>query len=166
MQLELQGVTVTVDEKAITKLLLERLSGVRATSGLGSIQIPRIGEYWPGQGGIFTGIGIGNDDRGDVAVITAESDFDAPTWNAATEKAEAYSADGHRDFSLPWRSEQPLQFANLRARFKPEAYWSREQHREHSGCAWYQYFTNGNQDYGRQSLSYVRACAVRRFPIR
>ena len=76
-------------------------------------------------------------------------------WSAAVEWAE--KAGG----ALPSRQEQALLYANLKDQFKPEWYWSGEQH--DGSFAWFQNFY-----YGSQSTSHhhkgneLRVRAVRR----
>jgi hypothetical protein len=65
---------------------------------------------------------------------------------------------------LPTRQEQALLYANCKAQFKADWYWSGEAHASGSGFAWYQHF-----DYGDQGTSGIynelRARAVRRLSI-
>lgn len=74
-------------------------------------------------------------------------------WFAAVEWAE--KAGG----ALPSRQEQALLYANLKDQFKPEWYWSGEQH--DASFAWFQLFNGGGQDLGRKGNE-LRARAVRR----
>jgi hypothetical protein len=78
------------------------------------------------------------------------------SWSAAVEWAE--KAGG----ALPTRQEQALLYANLKSEFKPEWYWSGEEH-ETSSYAWYQTFHHGNQIDGHKGFE-LRARAVRRLP--
>lgn len=111
---------------------------------------PRIGEYWPGQGGIYAG-----DFRGDDGVIfgliVADCGEDAgrarwaqdgergdlSTWDGLTNTtalrdncpaaklASDYQADGLADFYLPARRELQLAAANVPHIFGTESwYWS------------------------------------------
>lgn len=74
-------------------------------------------------------------------------------WSAAVEWAE--KAGG----ALPSRQEQALLYANLKDQFKPEWYWSGEQH--DASFAWFQRFGTGYQ-YGSRKDNVLRARAVRR----
>lgn len=65
---------------------------------------------------------------------------------------------------LPTRREQSLLYANLKAHFEAEWYWSSEAHESDGSYAWYQYFYSGHQYYGRKS-SEGRAVAVRRLSV-
>ena len=111
---------------------------------------PRIGEYWPSQGGIYAG-----DFRGDDGVIygliVADCGEDAgrarwapdgersdlSTWDGlantqalrddcpAAKLASDYQADGYADFYLPARRELQLAVANVPHIFGAEGwYWS------------------------------------------
>jgi hypothetical protein len=162
MQLTINSVKVSVDEAEITRMLMERLMGKGGQ--INSAAFPKIGDHWIGQGGIFTGIGRGRDGEPDQIIITADVELEIGGWNELNAAAKDYTADGHHDFSLPWRTEQSLQFANIKERFKEEAYWSCEQHREGSGYAWYQSFFNGNQSISHKGFR-LRGVAVRRIPF-
>ena len=65
---------------------------------------------------------------------------------------------------LPTRQEQALLYANCKAGFKPDWYWSSEQHASDSDCAWVQDFYYGGQGYDRKGGA-CRARAVRRLAI-
>jgi hypothetical protein len=80
------------------------------------------------------------------------------TW----EKAKAFATKASGD--LPTRQEQALLFANCKAQFKADWYWSGEAYASGSGYAWYQDFGYGTQCYD-DILIKLRARAVRRLPI-
>ena len=65
---------------------------------------------------------------------------------------------------LPTRQEQALLYANLKAQFKPNWYWSSQAHETESSWAWSQHFNRGSQD-NRHENDEFRARAVRRLPI-
>ena len=126
---------------------------------LRSITVPEVGEYWPGQGGIFAGMMRGRDGTKSYALILGpmlpESNFDA-----ATKKAAKAKVDGHKDFRPPYRNEQSLLFANLKDHFKSRWYWSCERRAVDEDYAWCQWFDDGFQDYGDVSGTGL-GCAVR-----
>lgn len=65
---------------------------------------------------------------------------------------------------LPTRQEQALLYANCKAQFKRDWYWSSELYASDSGSAWYQGFSYGSQL--NTAISYeLRARAVRRLSI-
>ena len=77
-------------------------------------------------------------------------------------KAKAWAAE--QGGELPTRREQALLFANAPDQFKPDWYWSAEQHAAISDYAWCQLFHNGDQyDFGITSK--LRARSVRRLII-
>jgi hypothetical protein len=127
--------------------------------------LPLIGTAWPGQGGIFAGIVLGEVDGQTVnmALILAEA---RPSkrldWDAAMAWAKTVEADGHADFELPDRKEQRVLWANVQARFEADWYWSGTQYSR--DLAWSQYFDDGFQDYYVKSYEGL-AVAVRRFSI-
>lgn len=65
---------------------------------------------------------------------------------------------------LPDRVESALLFSHAKDEFKPTWYWTREQHAAKSGCAWYQNFYDGDQNY-YYTRGKLRARAVRRSVI-
>jgi hypothetical protein len=89
-------------------------------------------------------------------VILLAGDTSAP-WKKALEWAKKQGGE------LPTRREQSLLFANCKAEFKEDWYWSGEQ-RADAGCAWCQDFSDGYQGWGDVS-DRARARAVRRVPI-
>ncbi|WP_082886881.1 DUF1566 domain-containing protein [Achromobacter ruhlandii] len=111
----------------------------------------KIGEYLPGQGGIYAGDILG-DDGVVYGLVVASEDLDgtyawgpedgertASTWDglvntndllrrdkdyAAARAAKAYSDDGHADFYLPAKRELQIIAANLPHLFQPTLYWT------------------------------------------
>ncbi len=79
------------------------------------------------------------------------------TWDAAVDFAKGAGGE------LPTRREQSLLFANLKAHFEADWYWSSEQYERDGSYAWSQDFSHGFQFYGHKSGE-GRAVAVRRFP--
>jgi hypothetical protein len=76
------------------------------------------------------------------------------TWPAAVDWAHGQGG------TLPTRAEQALLYANLKAQFQPDWYWSSEEYEDDGSCAWGQYFYLGYQ--GFHHKSYVGRCrAVR-----
>jgi hypothetical protein len=139
-----------------------------AAPGLTTIAIPRIGDYWPGQGGIFHGVMLGQNGKPDYALISVEKKHhQADTdFKAMQEYPKGLTIDGHKDFAMPTRKEQRVQFANAKpGQFDEAYYWSGEQSANASACAWYQNFDHGNQ-YDWPKDGRFRGCAVRRIPIR
>lgn len=126
--------------------------------------IPRIGQVWHGQGGIYAGTVRGEEGQPDYHLILAEPDRERINWKDATEWAAGLDADGHKDFTLPKRREQAILFGNVKDRFADAWYWSCETHASYADFAWLQYFTDGLQSYVLKGFSY-RARAVRRLVI-
>lgn len=126
--------------------------------------IPRIGQVWHGQGGIYAGTVRGDEGQPDYHLILAEPDRERINWKDATEWAAGLDADGHNDFTLPKRREQAILFGNVKDRFADAWYWSCETHASDAGFAWDQDFNGGYQSGGRKGGS-CRARAVRRLVI-
>jgi len=170
MQLNIKGISVEVADDQIASLVLRHFTGnsnavsAISPSTLRHISVPPLGCVWPGQGGIFTGIARGgHDGQPDHLVITGPK-INAMPWDDAMKKAAAIEVEGHKDFSLPFRREQALQYANIPEGFENEWYWSCEQRAADAAWAWVQYFDNGYQNYEPKDR-YYRARAVRRILI-
>ena len=88
-------------------------------------------------------------------VLMAEQPSEALSWDAAMKWAESVGG------SLPTRQEQALLFANCKPHIKPEWHWSSEVFGLNASYAWYCYFLDGTQYYGRK-LNEGSARAVRR----
>jgi hypothetical protein len=104
----------------------------------------------------YAGLILGENGEADYHLILLPGEVEDVTWEAARKWADEHDA------SLPTRREQSLLYANLKGEFKPNWYWSGEEHADNSGWAWSQNFYNGYQDSNGKS-SKLRARAVRRF---
>lgn len=164
MQFQKNGITVSIDDDQIQRLVLDRLSVEPGLIHFGSIVAPRIGQVWLGQGGIYAGAMRGRDGAPDYHLIVGPEFDGISNWGELTKWAASLDIDSRRDFHLPYRKEQALCFANVPELFKPEWYWSREQLESISSIAWSQDFHNGNQlNWGKAND--FRARAVRRLII-
>ncbi|HCE07021.1 MAG TPA: hypothetical protein DEQ40_00155 [Oxalobacteraceae bacterium] len=124
---------------------------------------PAIGQQWPGQGGIYAGLSRGRDGTPDYHLIVGP-ELTAAAWGNAKQQAAALVIDDHADFTLPFRAEQSLLFANVPELFKKDWYWSCEQLASGPDYAWMQNFVTGDQGDYRKSYE-LRARAVRRLKI-
>lgn len=106
------------------------------------------------EGEHYAGLALKADGTPSHHLILLPGEGEDLQWTAAVEWAE--KAGG----ALPTRQEQALLYANLKDQFKPEWYWSGEQH-ENGSYAWYQGFLYGSQNYDPKDLE-LRARAVRR----
>ena len=110
-----------------------------------AITPPPIGDYWVGQGGIYSGLVRGENGQPDYHLILdvggSQQEF---TWEAAKACAQRVIADGHQDFTLPNRIESALLFANLRDKFNPN-YWHWTWTEHSAGRAFGQNFYSGTQ---------------------
>ncbi|MBS0427583.1 MAG: DUF1566 domain-containing protein [Proteobacteria bacterium] len=149
---------------------------------------PRIGQPWPGQGGIYAGLFRGDD--ADYHLILATAKLGSLAWGGtrkvagamserdglantmallddkakhpAAEACAALEVDGHHDFYLPARFELALLFANVRDHVEHRWHWSSTQSDWDASCAWYCHFYDGYQ-YGLRKSYEGCAVAVRRF---
>lgn len=90
-------------------------------------------------------------------VVLLPGEIEDVGWEKAGKWAAAQGGE------LPDRLEGALLFATLKAEFKPEWYWTREQHVLGSDHAWYQGFGHGYQYYYHKS-DQLRARAIKRIP--
>ena len=123
------------------------------------VSLPRIGEMWADQGGIYAGLCRGIDGAADHHLIlsTAKPDTEL-AWDDALAWARDLDDAGLNDWALPTRAESAVLFGNLRDQFDREWHWTSEQ--GSAGTAWYQYFSGGYQ--GLYESFRGRARAVRR----
>lgn len=91
-------------------------------------------------------------------VILLPGEVEEATWKHANEWAAEQGGE------LPDRVEGALLFATLKDEFKPEWYWTREQHAGYDASAWCQHFNDGDQTNTLKTLQ-LRARAVRRLAI-
>jgi len=156
------------------------------------LELPRLGAMWPGQGGRFAGLILGEDGQPNYAEVVAdlkhwpkgawgprsrvsgaESEYDglantramAAAGNEAAKQALGMTIDGHNDFYIASRFEQRLVHLNRAAPGHTGWAWSSTQDRADDDFAWAQYFDDGGQDDCRKAneLPFV---LVRRVPIR
>lgn len=123
---------------------------------------PAIGAQW--EGGIYAGIMRGRDGAPDYYLIVGDelTGKGGMSWNAAM---ALFSQSGKgEDWSLPFRKEQALCFANVPELFEQKAYWSCEPYAGGDASAWYQSFHLGTQSHWRKDYEF-RARAVRRIVI-
>lgn len=164
MNVTKNGIIITIPDAEIIRMALERFELPRFEP-LRPIA-PRIGEAWEGEGGVYAGIARGRDGAPDYHLIVGPEYDGKADWDAMTKWAAAdVSVDGIKDYTLPFRKEQALAFANVPELFKPESYWSCEQHASGSGCAWRQGFSNGGQDHWSKDGGLLRGRAFRRLVI-
>lgn len=157
------GAQVTLDAAAIAALWIAKMKAAPAAQQTLATP-PKIGQYWPGQGGIYAGLAAGRDGAPDYHLIVSDSVVKDVEWEAAKTWAGRLTADGHDDFALPSRKEQALLFANVAGLFDPEWYWSGEAYASNAGYAWCQTFGTGGQ-YCDPIDSELRARAVRRLTV-
>lgn len=131
---------------------------VMQSAGATSLDIPDIGQYWPGQGGIYAGVMPGDGEHAaehlvfstDEGVhlnwgaytddpVGALSDFDGAANTAilvaqprdypAAQWAHGYEKDGHHDFHLPSRREWQTAAATIPGAFSDNTwYWTSTEH--------------------------------------
>jgi hypothetical protein len=106
----------------------------------------------------YAGLIIGQDGQPSYHLVLLPGELESANWNDAVQWA------GEQEGKLPDRREQSLLYANLKDQFKPEWYWSSQDHESVSGYAWCQYFYHGGQSYDHK-CSELRARAVRRLII-
>lgn len=122
--------------------------------------VPRIGEIWPDQGGIYAGVSRGEDSAPDAHIVFLDAIPDEElNWEDAVKWAEGLG-NGAR---LPTRFESALLYANVRDKIETNSwYWTGTQYSD--GYAFLQYFYDGYQDSNGKSYE-GRARAVRRLAL-
>lgn len=125
---------------------------------------PQIGQYWPGQGGIYAGLCRGYSGRPDYHLILAlAGPGKLLSWDDAMAWASTVEADGHTDFAMPTRFESALLYATLRDQCDTDT-WHWMGSPLSAESAWIQHFYDGTQSKDGKRYR-MRARAVRRFPI-
>jgi hypothetical protein len=162
MNLMIRGLNVSVPQDELARLVLDHLTSAQSASVI--LTPPPIGEVWTSQGGTYAGLCRGRDGGHDYHLIVGPEYDGTADWDAAQKWADELSASGFADYGLPFRKEQALCFANVPELFKPETYWSCEQHASVSDYAWGQLFDNGYQGHWTKHDK-LRARAVRRLKI-
>lgn len=129
-----------------------------------TLNVPRIGDAWEGQGGVF--VAIGRDETGQMYhLIRGPEAPEAMTHEDATKFAAELNIDGLTDFTLPTRRDLSLLKATNPEAFRTDDwYWSSERHPANESYVYAQNFLNGDQhDFSTSHTCY--GCAVRRIPI-
>jgi hypothetical protein len=106
----------------------------------------------------YAGIILGQNGQPDHHLVLIKGEAEKLTWKEAL--AWAKKAGG----ALPTRRELRLLWVNAKDQFKPDWYWSGEQHAADSDYAWCQDFFNGDQGSVTAS-NRLRARAVRQIAI-
>jgi hypothetical protein len=109
-------------------------------------------------GEVYAGLILGEKGEPDHHLFVMPGEASGVTFQQAKKWAKEQGGD------LPTRREQRVLFANAKAAFQPEWYWSGEQHASGSGNAWGQHFYGGGQYINYKSYE-GRARAVRRLSI-
>ena len=109
-------------------------------------------------GEIYVGAIISADGSKRHHIILLPGEKNNVNWQGAMDWAASIGGE------LPDRCESALLFATMKDEFESEWHWLREQHVSYSLYAWFQYFVNGNQNYGTKGHE-LRARAVRRLVI-
>lgn len=152
-----QEVTIALRVRDLLRLAVEDLPAEAAPfvpADTAQRDLPPVGAEW--HGGKYAGLTLDGDHL--AALILLPGDFQG-TFAEAKDWAEK------EDGGLPSRHDQLVLFKNMKSEFKDTWYWSGEQRAGDAGCAWYQLFSGGGQDWDGVS-SRSRARAVRRIPIR
>jgi len=158
MQLTKNGLTIEVPDAVVVNLVLERLADNSPVLMPQGLITPPLSQYWPGRGGIFVGTVLGIEGERNYHLILGPECENEMNHPGGMKYAADLEVEGHKDFTLPYRREQRFLFCNGHGHFKPRFYWSCEQHPADPGCAFGQYFDDGDQYYDHKSFKYpVRA---------
>lgn len=126
---------------------------------------PRVGQWWPEQGGVFAGVlRARGDPLYDLCLVRGQLSPGASSWGALMDWAYGLRDHGFADWRLPNRREAALLVCNdFEARRTATWYWTRE--RNGSLYAWAQSFGYGEQDFFPTDTVPCHAMAVRLVPF-
>lgn len=167
------GGKLVVSHEEATRAWLEKVFGADATHPAAAVAVPRIGEYWEGQGGIYVGVMptesgrfahriVSVDEAESLAYgghghstpdasskldgsVNTRSLLSAAVGHPAAKWCAKYTKDGHTDFYLPAQRELSLAWATSANVFAAAWYWSSTQYNAYN--AWLQLFSDGCQDF-------------------
>ena len=182
------GGKLVVPEKEAAQAWLDKVIKASTESvKLRTDDLPMLGEYWDGEGGIFAGF-MPDGNGSQYPLIASGDDFAPVEWGAygedepgaksdidgwantlallesrhshpAAELASGYVKDGHSDFFLPAQRQISLCRATISDKFEKAWYWTSTQ--SSANDAWGQYFDDGYQYYAGKGSQY-RVRLVRR----
>lgn len=165
--IQAEGTTVSTDNPALAKLILDFLSseeGPAAVQPGDVVTTPQVGAHWPEQGGAYAGVHLDADSGDRFHIIVATEDLKGEySWNGAVKAACDFQGAGQDDWELPSRFVLAQVYANLRHLFEEDWYWSSTQFSANG--AWFVNFSNGTQSYSSSKFSSVRVRPVRRLKI-
>ena len=180
------GLTISSPDEAVVLKLATLAMTVDAAPVTSSV--PAIGEYWPGQGGVYVGIRhypdgphhliVGTEDVGKFAwgeygtetgatsrthgILNTTTLLEADGSFPAAEAAANYTADGHHDFGLPSIGELNQVWQYVPDLITEGAYWSSSQ--RSANYAFSLLFGGGSQN-SSGKYTELRVRPVRRLPI-
>lgn len=189
----LGDITITAPQQTVARALLAAAFGdAPMVPPIPASMAPKVGTFWPAQGGINLGLVTGENDEPDYYLIQpldplaylkamplgtygdnvsgachkrdglANTKALAEAGSELCKQILALEIDGFADFYLPAQLEQNLQYHYGGESFVKEWHWSSTQYSSLS--AFGQTFNAGHQNGGVKSYSF-RARAVRRFFI-
>jgi len=127
------------------------------------MNLPKLGQYAAGMGGLSAGIAPGGNGHPDYLLFCAPLEG-MGTYAEALAAAKEHTADGHHDFDGATIVESALCFATCRMHFVRDWYWTKEHYVDDPGYGWIQSF-----DFGYLSWDPLgdrnRFFAVRRVPL-
>ncbi|MGF6153991.1 DUF1566 domain-containing protein [Pseudomonas fluorescens] len=183
--------TISSPDKALVLQFANFVLGAdQPKASTGNTDIPAIGQYWPGQGGVNAGLMRGEDGQPDYWLIVpdvkakklAYGGYKADEPEAASRRdgfantlhlvegsghdhpaaewCDSLTVEGHTDLYLPAISELALCMANVPELFEKQ--WHLSSTQRSANFAFYMLFVVGDQDtYGKGFTARVRP--VRRF---
>lgn len=193
ISLPLGKATLTVPAEEAARILIDSFAQAKAPIPAAQ-KIPRIGEYWPGQGGVYAGLMRGENGQPDYHLIVAAGDegfAEEIAWGGyeQDEPAAKSERDGQSNTLALVKSEHDHPAAEWAAGLKIDGHadWYLPARREAALCyatvpelfekawhwtstqyspsgAWHQYFDVGYQ-LGNPKGDELRARAVRRTSV-
>lgn len=152
---------VTSAFQSVTEISIDDVMQMLTNAGAQPLFTPpAIGEYWPGQGGVYAGQVREGDGTCYHVILADAKPSSRLAWTAALKWAKTVGVDGHTDFEIPTRRASALLYANLSDRFEKTWHWTSTSYSE--SYAWVSYFSSGDQGSAHKDTS-CAARAVRRF---
>jgi hypothetical protein len=149
--------TITLDQViAEQQRLAAMIEAFKAGNGETEILIVSEASIELRPGEHYAGLLLDDDGEPSHHLVLLPGQTKAP-WDKARDWAASIGGE------LPTLREQSLLFANLKAEFEGDWYWSGQAYENDGSSAWFQNFYYGYQNYYRKSYE-GRARAVRRFP--
>ena len=145
MKLHIENINITLPQQ-LPAGLIAALAIAGSTKPASKVNVPAIGEKWPGLDAIYAGVALSKDEGRLVHLILYTDD---PRKGMAYEKAVEYAegVNPEMDSHIPTRHQSITLFERLRDQFdKDWVHWTLTKTKD-GKTAFFQHFDYGSQDY-------------------